>query len=231
VIASYLLDVAGAWRWLSGAKSDLARVPERIREITVSDEARVAELPTPLHELPLLVRDEGRPLVWVRSVDELNAAVQDLVRETVVGLDVETTLNTRALCLIQIAGAQRTYLIDALEISELASLSRLLTASSITKVIHCADFEREVLGRYDLAIEPVVDTREVSRSGNGEAAGGHSLQAVCARELKAALDKTEQTGDWKRRPLSDHQIDYAALDAEILLRLYAAFKSPNAASS
>jgi ATP-dependent Lhr-like helicase len=49
---------------------------------------------------------------------------------------------------------------------------------------------------------------------------------VCARELARELDKREQTGDWTRRPLSRVQIDYAALDAEILLQLYERLRIP-----
>jgi ATP-dependent Lhr-like helicase len=37
------------------------------------------------------------------------------------------------------------------------------------------------------------------------------------------LDKREQTGDWTRRPLTESQVTYAALDAEVLLRLFARF--------
>jgi hypothetical protein len=49
--------------------------------------------------------------------------------------------------------------------------------------------------------------------------GGHSLKAVCARELGIALPKDEQTSDWTTRPLTPTQLTYAALDAELLLRL------------
>ena len=38
------------------------------------------------------------------------------------------------------------------------------------------------------------------------------------------LDNREQTGDWTRRPLSESQVTYAALDAEVLLRLFAHFE-------
>jgi ribonuclease D len=33
------------------------------------------------------------------------------------------------------------------------------------------------------------------------------------------LDKSGQAGDWKRRPLTESQVAYAALDAEALLQL------------
>ena len=38
------------------------------------------------------------------------------------------------------------------------------------------------------------------------------------------LDKREQAGDWTRRPLTESQVTYAALDAEVLLRLHAHFE-------
>jgi ATP-dependent Lhr-like helicase len=53
---------------------------------------------------------------------------------------------------------------------------------------------------------------------------GSSLAAVCKRELGRSLDKTEQTSDWTRRPLSERQIAYAALDGEVLLALHERFK-------
>lgn len=223
VVAGYLLDVSGAWRWLSGAEDGLSRVPESMRTVTSADE-NLTRGPSAAN-LPLLTRDGSRPLVWVRSELELGHAVSELMNESELGLDIETTLRTRALCLIQIAGRHTTYLIDALEVSDLGQLAPLLMNSSTTKVIHCADFEREVLGQHGLAIEPVVDTRDLSRQahandGNAE----HTLRSLCARELQVDLDKTEQVSDWTLRPLTESQVAYAALDAEVLLRLYNHFR-------
>jgi ATP-dependent Lhr-like helicase len=225
VIAGYLLDVAGAWRWISGSESGLARVPEAIRAITAEDERRLAALDAQIIELPPLLRDQVRPLVWVRSDAELVQAVAALIREPAIGLDVETTLDTRALCLMQLAGADASYLVDTLEVTDVTALSTILSSESTTNVIHHAPFEREVLGRHGLTIHPVVDTRELSARVHGEdVVGGHSLRAVCARELGMSLDKAEQTSRWTQRALSDRQISSAALDAEVLLRLYACFR-------
>jgi ribonuclease D len=172
---------------------------------------------------PLLHRENDRPLIWVRTLQQLEVAVAALMSEPVVGLDVETTLASRALCLIQVAGRDATYLIDALEVPDLALLSWLLTSVETRKLIHYASFEREVLGRHGLTLEAVLDTRDVSRRLR-RAARGHSLREVCARELGMELDKSEQTGDWARRPLTDSQVTYAALDAEVLLRLHEHFE-------
>ena len=154
---------------------------------------------------------------------QLAEAVAALADEPVVGLDVETTLGKRTLCLIQIAGREATYLIDALELPDLEPLGALLASSDTTKLIHHAPFEHEVLGRQGFTLDGVIDTREVSIRLR-RTARGHSLREVCARELGVELDKREQTGDWTRRPLTESQVTYAALDAEVLLRLFAHFK-------
>ncbi|MCG5052505.1 MAG: hypothetical protein KA712_06060 [Myxococcales bacterium] len=173
VVASYLLDVGGAWRWLSGDGRDVGRLPP-------------------------------------------------------VGLDVETSLDGLVLCLIQIAGATTTYLIDASELSDLEPLGAVLDNPSLTKVIHNADFEREVLGRQGFRIEPVIDTIALSREKHGpEAEGGHSLRALVRRELKRDLDKSQQASDWRQRPLGREQVEYAALDAEVLLPLCADLSRPS----
>jgi len=223
VIASYLLDVGGAWRWLSKSETTLTRLPDSIRTLTASDTDAITQLPEVSAQLPLLRDEEGRSLIWVRTPSQLAEAVAALALEPVVGLDVETTLEKRTLCLIQLAGRDATYLIDALELPDLEPLGQLLASGETTKLIHHAPFEREVLGRQGLVLDGVVDTRELSLRLR-RTAKGHSLREVCARELGVELDKKEQTGDWTRRPLTESQVTYAALDAEVLLRLFAHFK-------
>jgi ribonuclease D len=49
------------------------------------------------------------------------------------------------------------------------------------------------------------------------------LGTVCERELGIGLDKSSQTSDWARHPLSTEQLRYAALDAEVLLALHDCF--------
>lgn len=175
-------------------------------------------VPSPVHHLttgPL-----GTPVEWVDLYVGLERACAALAEEPVIALDVETTLYSRTLCLIQMAGRAKVYLIDALEMPDLEPLAALLANPSVKKVIHNATFEKGVLGVHQIKIEPVVDTLTWSRKLRGKIDGGHSLKAVSARELQMEMDKGEQTSDWSRRPLSLSQQKYAALDAEILLRLY-----------
>jgi ATP-dependent helicase Lhr and Lhr-like helicase len=210
VVAEFLLDIEGAWRWLGAAV-----------------DARQADLAaTALRDTPALrpiARSPDRALVWVDSAEGLVEAARALEAEQTVGLDVETTLKHRTLCLVQIAGATTTYLIDALAVPSLEPLRGVLADTAVTKLIHNAAFERSVLAQHDLRIEGVVDTLEVSRRVRGRGAeGGHSLKAACARELGLDMSKVEQTSDWSVRPLTASQIEYAALDAEVLRELWAA---------
>jgi len=147
-----------------------------------------------------------------------------LAEEPVVGLDVETTLGTQSLCLIQIATPSKTFLIDALELADLSPVANILSDPSIRKIIHRASFERSVLQRHGMTIANVVDTMVVSKKLRGAVEGGHSLKAVARRELGQPVDKEEQCSDWTRRPLTPSQLAYAAVDAEILVRLYDHFE-------
>ena len=196
---SRVVEDAGAWRWLSGGETYLPRVPAEVGATTRAEAERVANLDALTAERPLLHRQGNRPVIWVRTDLELKGMVAELVLEPVVGLDVETTLSSRTLCLIQLPSREATYLIDALEVTDLAPLGELLLSSATKKLIH---YVREILGRHGLKIDAVVDIRDVSRqlrSGSGR----HSLRDVCTREFGMELDKREQSGDWTRRPLRE----------------------------
>jgi ribonuclease D len=155
----------------------------------------------------------------VADAAALETAVADMMAAPVLGLDVETALDFLTVCLIQIATPTRTWIIDTLACRVLHPLKRVFT-SQIPKLIHNAKFERRALAQFGFELEAVEDTLVRSREVRGPGAiGGHSLATVAERELGVFLDKSEQTSNWARRPLSEEQIRYAAADAEILLRV------------
>lgn len=163
-----------------------------------------------------------KKLCWIDTEERLDAACKHLMREVVVGLDVETTLWDHRLCLIQIAGDCTTYLIDALKVAATESLKELFRAGQPIKLAHNSSFERRILKQYGCVLQSVVDTLTLSRK-RSPAVKGHGLAAVCERELNIVLDKTQQTSDWSVRPLTKEQLVYAALDAEVLLDIYERF--------
>ena len=211
-VADYLLDVEGAWRWLSG--EELA--PRAVDLEAVAPEE--VEVPTgaPSFPRPTL------PVRWVETADDLEDVCGQLRKARVVALDVETSMRTNALCLIQVAIEEFVAVIDALAISDLAPIAAVLENPDIVKVIHHAPFERGVFRRYGVELANVMDTCKESKA---QRAGikGHRLIDVCQRELGLEIDKTEQTSRWERRPLTESQMAYAALDAEVLLSLHRVF--------
>ncbi|MFT4628276.1 MAG: ATP-dependent Lhr-like helicase [Myxococcota bacterium] len=219
MLGSYLLDVAGAWRWLGGGEGDApVRVPEALRRRRADESDAPPQRPDPDGGEPS-VRGQ-LPIRWVTDDAGLRQACATLSQSSVVALDVETTLRNHVLCLVQLASAHEVYLLDALELADLGPLGELLANPDVVKVIHNADFERSVLRKYGITIDNVVDTLARSRALRPEATGGHSLKAVCARELGLEIDKGPQVSDWTRRPLTTRQEAYAALDAEVLLQLH-----------
>ena len=222
MVATFLLDLEGAWRWLGGR--DTSRAAGVLKEALAQAPTGIAPLPmaTPAVEYA----KPQNPIRWVASEQGLQVALDRLCESSVVGLDVETTLRDRQLCLVQLSTEAETFLVDALAIADLGPLAAVLSDDSIVKVIHNASFERSVLGAVGLEIAGVVDTLKVSRNVRGRTAdGGHGLAAVCERELGLQIDKAEQCSNWARRPLTEAQVAYGALDAEILLALHAQLRA------
>ncbi len=231
LLAEKLLDVPGTLRFLARIRDALAS------EITKGDavsarvqDRHVDEIPD-LH--PELVVPQGtqpytprNPITWVHDAAGLEQACATMATQSVLGLDVETALDFSTCCLIQIAASDRTWLIDALAIPDLRALAPIFLSPDCIKVIHNARFERRVLSKLGFALEAVFDTLPASRRRHGrDAAGGHSLSVVVRRELGCYVDKGVQTSNWARRPLSQEQRTYAAVDAEILLALHVALRA------
>ncbi|MDD4890783.1 MAG: hypothetical protein PHU85_12740 [Phycisphaerae bacterium] len=94
-----------------------------------------------------------------------------------------------------------------------------MASPNVVKVIHNASFEEAVFAESGLPIANIFDTCQASRDSRPDA-DGHRLDQVVARELGLRMDKTCQKADWRRRPLSQTMIDYAALDAEVMIALH-----------
>ena len=84
---------------------------------------------------------------------------------------------------------------------------------------------REICASYPcltslLDVPSILDTNVLYRQIFPEIRQDISLKSLVLNFLHLDLIKTQQCSDWARRPLSSSQIDYAAGDALILLRLF-----------
>jgi hypothetical protein len=156
----------------------------------------------------------------------LTAAIERLATAPVIALDIETIYwwdrESERVSLIQMAfresGEIRVLIIDALADFDPESLRRPLELSAQVKAIHNAGFDAVKLSRhFSISTSPIHDTMLAARRGGDRKC---SLKAQVETHLGFQMDKTEQRGDWSRRPLTEEQLNYASLDAVCTLLLY-----------
>lgn len=163
---------------------------------------------------------------YIGDQASLVAVIERINSASVLALDIETInwwdRDAERVALIQLGfreeGRAQVVVIDALAGLDLSVLRMPLELSSRTKVIHNASYDAVRLARhFKIYTSPIFDTMLAARRGGEKKC---SLQAQVALHLGMLLDKAEQRGDWSRRPLSEEQLNYAALDATCTLLLY-----------
>ena len=167
---------------------------------------------------------------FVRDQATLATLAARISAVPVFALDIETInwwdRDAERVALVQLAFREagreesqvQAVVIDALAGLNLDVLRMPLELSLQMKVIHNASYDAIRLARhFNIFTSPIYDTMLAARRGGEKKC---SLQAQVAAHLGIELDKTEQRGDWGRRPLSREQLDYAAMDATCTLMLY-----------
>ena len=154
--------------------------------------------------------------------EEARAALAAFVNQPIIGLDTETYWNfsTRqnTLSLLQLASPTGDVIvIDALA-AGLEEARVLIENPSAMMAAHSARFDEGVLRQAGFEVAGLVDTLRLSR--RTLRLRSFSLASVSEHLFGLRLDKTYQQSDWRRRPLSREQLDYAALDARIALQVF-----------
>lgn len=159
---------------------------------------------------------------YVIDPDDARAALEAFADQTVIGLDTETYWDygerLNRLSLLQLAAPTgEVIVIDALT-AGIIEARALIENPSVMMAAHNARFDEGVLRGAGFEVAGLVDTLRLSR--RTLRLRSFSLAAVSEHLFGMQMDKTYQQSDWKRRPLSRAQLDYAALDARIALRVY-----------
>ncbi len=125
--------------------------------------------------------------------------------------------------LIQISGNDKHYIFDPLLLDDLEALAPLFANPCILKIFHGSDYDIVSLKRdYDFQIAPIFDTALAARAIGLKR---FSLQSLIETYFQVTLVKKYQKANWKLRPLSKEQLDYASLDTVYLVRLYEILKA------
>ncbi|MCE2469478.1 MAG: ribonuclease D, partial [Dehalococcoidia bacterium] len=121
------------------------------------------------------------PYAVVATPGQLADAVLTLTAARRIAVDTESDSRHRypeRVCLVQLAGAERVYLIDPLRVPDLIPLRPLLESSRVEKVLHGADYDLRGLNRdWGLTAVNLFDTYVAARLVGIEQVGLGALAA------------------------------------------------------
>lgn len=159
---------------------------------------------------------------YVETDDALARVVADCMAARVVAVDTEFARSHTYypnVGLIQIYTGKQCFLIDPLPLATLDRVGDLLASPDVLKVLHACSEDLEVF-QYAVGVlpDPVFDT-QIAAAALGI---GFSLsyQSLVEHHLDVSVPKEETRSDWLQRPLSEAQLEYAALDVIHLLEVF-----------
>ncbi|HKK22093.1 MAG TPA: ribonuclease D [Pseudohaliea sp.] len=123
------------------------------------------------------------------------------------------------VALLQLCFDDHAWLVDPLALDDPGPLVDLFLKPAVTKVLHSASEDLEVFDHWLGALPaPLFDTQRAA--GLLDQGFGLGYRGLVEQAFAVTLDKGETRSDWLRRPLSESQCRYAALDVAYLLPLY-----------
>ncbi len=158
------------------------------------------------------------PHRWIDRQDDLDAIVVELLDQPRYAIDTEFHRERTyfpALALVQIAWPGELVLIDPLAV-DITAL-RPLFESDVVAVFHAAQQDLDVLTHAVGAVPSRFFDTQIA--GGFVGYGTPSLVSILNGEIGVNPPKGDRLTDWLRRPLTDAQRDYAALDVAYLLEV------------
>tara|TARA_B110000003_G_scaffold138576_1_gene140211 strand:+ start:571 stop:1398 length:828 start_codon:yes stop_codon:yes gene_type:complete len=159
---------------------------------------------------------------FIDSIEDLAFLNQELLQKPFLGLDTEfrrTTKDNMRLALLQIKDDDEIYLIDAISIDDPKEHASFLFSDHVVKIFHSCKEDLEAIYSWtNKEMLNIFDTQLANSFLYDDYSIGY--QRLVEKRLGIVLDKKETRSNWIRRPLSDEQLKYAALDVEYLIHLY-----------
>eukprot|EP00928_Gymnodinium_smaydae_P038213 TRINITY_DN2639_c0_g2_i1.p1 TRINITY_DN2639_c0_g2~~TRINITY_DN2639_c0_g2_i1.p1 ORF type:complete len:795 (-),score=76.53 TRINITY_DN2639_c0_g2_i1:132-2516(-) len=156
----------------------------------------------------------------------LKASVSALLMSDTIGLDAEWLTGSKCAAIIQFATATKVHIWDLqllghADVSD--ALATVLQADVLKLGFGFQQCDWPQLSPWVCEMTNLLDLDKLwFRLRPSQPLPG--LKGLVANILKRRLDKTEQCSDWSARPLTESQLDYAALDAHCLLQVWEAVK-------
>ena len=161
-----------------------------------------------------------RPPLLIADDDGLGRLVGALALHPVVAVDTESNslhAYRERVCLIQFSTPDDDYILDPIRLPGLTPLAPFFASPAQQKVFHAAEYDLICLRRdYHFEFANIFDTMSAARTLGWPHVG---LAAILDTHFGVTMNKKYQRADWKRRPLTPEQLDYARLDTHYLVAL------------
>ncbi|KAG4166120.1 hypothetical protein ERO13_A13G111600v2 [Gossypium hirsutum] len=171
-------------------------------------------------------------IIWVDELNGLGKATCHIEGSKVVGLDCEWKPNyvkgskPNKVSIMQIASDKKVFILDLIKLYNDVPdvldncLTHLLRSPRILKLgynFQC-DVKQLAQSYGDLecfkCFNMLLDIQNMFKDPRG------GLSGLAEKILGASLNKTRRNSNWEQRPLSQNQLEYAALDAAVLIQIF-----------
>lgn len=151
----------------------------------------------------------------VTTPEALARVCGSLMNEPVIAVDTEFFWERTfypILGLVQLASAEGAcFLIDTVALADIRALAPVLESRAVVKILHDAPQDLGILARAaEAAPRTIFDTRLAAGFAGFDSTC--SLQNLLKQVLEIEISKAETRSNWLKRPLSESQLTYAALD-------------------
>ncbi len=160
--------------------------------------------------------------LYIQTSEQLRSFCDQLRDVPLIGFDTEFVSEDTYrpdLCLIQIAAGDLLAVVDPRDVPDVTPFWQVLCEGNHTTLVHAGREEiRFCLHAIGLRPRRLFDTQIAAGLVGLDYPASYSK--LIARLLDQVLAKGETRTDWRRRPLSPRQIEYALLDVTYLEPLY-----------
>jgi len=160
--------------------------------------------------------------LFITENEAARSALEALPSEMTIGLDTETywdrAANRSHVSLVQIAPPAGDVLVIDVTSVDIELLRPLIESPAVRMAAHNARFDEAMLMGAGLRPRSFLDTLRMAREALR--LPSYSLAGVVAHLFGIELDKSFQKSNWRRRPLTRAQLQYAATDAHLALFVY-----------
>ncbi|KAK4768384.1 hypothetical protein SAY87_003525 [Trapa incisa] len=170
-------------------------------------------------------------IVWIDDIERLHSATCHIESSKVIGIDCEWKPNYEKgskptkVSIMQISSDRSVFILDLLKLSRIApdvldsSLKQILQSTQILKLgynFRC-DMKHLVSSYGEMECFKHCDMLLDFQSLFNEPGG---LSGLAQKILGASLNKTRRNSNWEQRPLTQNQLEYAAMDAAVLVHIF-----------